>query len=692
MRTFNLACCLLALVPILAAQAPAAEKAAPKAKSPATATATAPAQELAVLGPDAGGPMLRDYLLKECGKCFDARRKAIEAITTPEQVLARQKALREAWAAAIGPFPERTPLNARITGTLDRPAYRIEKVLYESRPGHHVTANLYVPKAGKPPYPGVLVPCGHSANGKAMDSYQSISILLASHGFVALIYDPIGQGERIQTFGPDGKPAASGTGEHTLIDIGARLVGRSTAQYRIWDGIRSIDYLCSRPEVDSNRIGCTGNSGGGTLTSYLMATDERISPAAPSCYITTLERLFATLGPQDGEQNIPGQVALGIDHADYILMRAPEPTIILAATKDFFDISGTWDTMREAKRLYTLLGHGERVDICEAPGPHGYARFQREAALRWMQRWLQDTDDAATEAPPQLAKDAELQVTQTGHAVPELKGRTAWDFNLDEAKRLCPERAAFWRDNPKEKCLAEVRRMAAVRPLATKPTAKAAGTVRRDGCTIEKLIIERPDEVPVPALLFLPEPRAGKAPAVLYVSGRGKAADAAPGGAIETLVKSGRAVLAIDVRGIGETAAVAPKAYWSKEYPIAFLALHLARPLLGQRVEDTLAALDVLAARPEIDAGKIEIVGVEAGGPIALHAAALDGRLREATLVRSIESWMDVVATPLSKNQLAQVVPAALTRYDLPDLVRAIALRPVHVIDPVDPKGEPKQK
>jgi cephalosporin-C deacetylase-like acetyl esterase len=658
----------------------------------AAAAYAAEPTDLNVLGPDAGGPVLKDYLLKECGKFFDARRKAVEAITTPEQVLARQKTLREAWAAAIGPMPERTPLNARIMKRLERPAYRIENVLYESRPGHHVTANLYVPTNGKPPYPAVLVPCGHSNNGKAMEAYQSISILLASNGFVALIYDPIGQGERIQTFGDDGKPAASGTGEHTLVDIGARLVGRSAAQYRIWDGIRSIDYLCSRPEVDSNRIGCTGNSGGGTLTSYLMATDDRISAAAPSCYLTTLEKLFATIGPQDGEQNIPGQVALGIDHADYITMRAPEPTIILAATKDFFDIGGTWETLREAKRLYTILGHGERVDICEAPGPHGYGKYQREAALRWMRRWIMEVDDAPVEAPPALAKDAELQVTQTGQVVPELKGRTAWDFNLDEARRLAPEREKFWRDNPRETCLAEVRRLAGVRPLTEKPTAKSCGMLNREGYAVEKLVIERPEEVPVPALLFLPEKREGRLPAVLYLSGRGTAADAAPGGAIEALVKSGRAVLAIDVRDIGETAAVTPKAYWSKEYPIAYLALHLNRPLIGQRVEDTLAALEVLAARPEIDAGKITITGIEAGGPIALHAAALDERLREVTLVRSIESWMDVVATPLSKNQLQQVVPAALTRYDLPDLVRTVAPRPVHAEDPVNAKGDSKQK
>ncbi|MBM4017000.1 MAG: hypothetical protein FJ288_01520 [Planctomycetes bacterium] len=669
---------------------PSAKSAAKQAAKQAAPAVPAVPSDLIVIPPETGGPTLRDYLLKECAKCFDDRRKAVEALQTPEQVMARSKAMREAFLAAIGTLPERTPLNARTLATLDRPNFRIEKVIYESRPGHHVTANLYVPKSGKPPFPGVLVPCGHSANGKAMEAYQTMSMLLATYGFVSLCYDPIGQGERIQTFAPDGKPAASGTTEHTLVDIGARLVGRCCAQYRIWDGFRSIDYLISRPEVDSNRIGCTGNSGGGTMTSYLMALDERISAAAPSCYLTTLERLFATIGPQDGEQNIPGQVARGLDHPDYILAHAPDPVIILAATKDFFDIGGTWETMREAKRLYTILGHGERVDICEAPGPHGFARTQRTASLRWMRRWLLGIDDAPVEPALPVSTDAELRVTQTGHVVPELKGRTAWDLNLDEARRLVPERAAFWRGRPRAECLAEVRRLAGVRPGLARPVITSTGTLRREGYTIEKLVLQRPDEPPVPALFFLPEPRVGPLPAVLYVDSRGKAADAGRGGPIETLVRSGRAVLSIDCRGFGDTSPVTPKGYWNKEYTIAFLGFHLDRPLLGQRVEDTLTALGVLASRPEVDGGKLSIVGAEAGGVIALHAAAIDERLREVATERSIESWMDVVATPLSKEQLQHIVPGALARYDLPDLVRSIAPRPVSVRSPVDPTGKPK--
>jgi len=646
-------------------------------------------EDLSVLEAGKGGDALRAYLLDECNKCFSARRQAVAAIEKPDQIAERQAKVREAWMAAVGPFPAKTPLNPRTVATLDRPGYRIEKVIYESRPNHHVTANLYLPKDARGPCPGVLIPCGHDRNAKACGAYQSMAILLATSGFVVLCYDPIGQGERIQTFKPDGQLATWGTGEHTLVDIGARLVGLSVGHYRIWDGIRSIDYLAGRPEVDPERLGCTGNSGGGTMTAYLMATDERIYAAAPSCYLTSLERLFPGLGPQDGEQNIPGQAALGIEHAEYVLLHAPRPTLMLTATKDFFDIDGSWETFREAKRLCGILGYGERVDLFEFPDGHGFSKPRREAALRWMRRWLQGIDEPVVEPAQKVNTDADLQVTQTGYVVTELKGATVWDFNLARAKEFAPQREAFWRDRPKAECLAEVRRLAAVRPMTERPVARSLGTVEREAARVEKLVIERPGEVPVPALLFLPKGPKGKLPAVLYVDDRGKAAGAAPGGPIEDILKAGIAVLAIDVRGVGETTPVSPKKYWNPEFPIAYLAFHLARPLLGQRVEDVLAALECLAARPEIDAAKIGIVGVEGGALAALHAAALDERLREVTLWRSIASWMDVVTSQTAKNQLGQVVPGALARYDLPDLVRAIAPRPVRVLEPLDPAGNP---
>src|SRR6185312_301705 len=214
----------------------------------------------------------------------------------------------------IGGYPQRTPLHAQIVGRRKCDGYRVEKILFESQPQHYVSALLYLPDS-PPPYPGVIVPCGHTANGKI--GYFRISAFLARSGFAALCYDPIGQGERYQVLDESGKPPMKSTSEHTAVGIGSILVGRNTASYRIWDGMRAIDYLASRGDVDATKIGCTGISGGGTLTEYLMALDDRIGCAAPGCAPTTFSRRLATIGPGDAEQNIFGQIALGLDHPDY---------------------------------------------------------------------------------------------------------------------------------------------------------------------------------------------------------------------------------------------------------------------------------------------------------------------------------------------------------------------------------------
>ncbi len=400
--------------------------------------------DLQVLKPqgDAQNPpaheMLHRYLLDQARRQFDTRRKAIAAIQTPEDIARRQKAMRAFFLRSLGDLPERTPLNPRVVGTLRKDGYRVEKIVFESRPSHHVTANLYLPE-GNPPFPGILLPCGHSDNGKAYEDYQRASILLAKNGMAVLCYDPIGQGERFQRLDPKGKPVIRGTTEHTMAGIGALLVGRQLASYRVWDGLRALDYLTSRPEIDPNRLGCTGNSGGGTLTSYLMALDDRIAVAAPSCFITSLERLFATIGPQDAEQNITGQVAAGLDHADYITLHAPKPTLLTVGTRDFFDIQGSWDTFREVKLIFGRLGYGERVDLFESDQEHGFTRPRRIATARWMKRWLLKQDEAVDEPDFPISTDAELQCTRTGQVLTEFKDRSVFDLNIERA-RCAPHR------------------------------------------------------------------------------------------------------------------------------------------------------------------------------------------------------------------------------------------------------------
>lgn len=647
--------------------------------------------ELTVLEPRQGAAaprlMLSKALLGQADALFEARRKAVAALRTPEEIGLRQQALKARFLEALGPFPEKTPLNARVVGRSQGEGYRLERVIYESRPGHHVTAALYLPE-GEPPFPGVLLPCGHSVEGKAGDTYQRASILLAKNGLAVLCYDPIGQGERVQLLDPAGKPVLSAsTAEHTMTGVGAMLVGESAAGYRVWDGIRSLDYLASRPEIDPKRLGCTGNSGGGTMTAYLMALDDRIAVAAPSCYITSLERLFATIGPQDAEQNIAGQVAFGMNHSDYVTMRAPKPTLVCVGTRDYFDIQGAWDSFREAKLLYGKLRHGERVDLFESDEPHGFTRPRREAAMRWMRRWLLHRDDAPVEGELTVAPVAELQCTESGQVLRDLKGRSVFDLNRERAEALEKLRAA--RKTTPEELLTAVRtRIRLDRDPATGGPPRRLGVVTRSGYRVEKLAFDVEPGIVVPGLLFAPE-GAGSDSDLVIAAGGSRAELTRAGGPVLSVVGSGRRVLLVDLRGMGETApsaAAGPRNYFGSDTKEAFLALHLDRPLLGQRVGDLLAVVWALA--PLAPRG-IELWGIGTAGPIALHAAALDPRVSAVRLERSLVSWSAVARTGLSRDQLSNAVPGVLLDYDLPELAAAIAPRRLTLVATVDPAGKP---
>jgi cephalosporin-C deacetylase-like acetyl esterase len=624
--------------------------------------------------------LLYKFLLGEAQKHSDVRRGVVAKLRTPDEIQKRQADLKAKFLEAIGSLPEKTPLNAKVVGTLAGPGCRVEKVIYESRPNHHVTAAFYIPE-GKGPFPGVLMPCRHSANGKAAEPYQRICISLAQNGMAVLCYDPIGQGERLQLLKDNKKAGIPGsTSEHTMVGIGALLTGQSCAGYRIWDGMRSLDYLASRPEVDPKRLGCTGNSGGGTMTAYLMALDDRIAAAAPSCYLTTLERLFATLGPQDAEQNITGQVAFGMDHADYVTMRAPRPTLMCVATQDFFDIQGAWTTFREASLLYGKLGHGERVALFEFDDKHGFSRPRRQAAMRWLRRWLVGADDAPPEKDFPIFTDAQLQCTRSGQVLDDFKGVSCFHLNARAADDSAAARAKF-PDRP------EAERRRAIRTLLGLPDKIPTAHVTQqkihhleDRLSTHRVVFETEPGVLLPALRF--KHVQPKGPLVLYLPDRGLPADGTlPKELEETYAKNHQEVLAVDLRGLGETAPIPPSAkpsYFGSGIKVPFLSLHLNRPLLGQRVLDVLSLLDALGQE------EVHVVGVGEAGPVALHAAALDPRIKQVAVEGSLVSWENVVRTPVSYNQLANTVPNVLKTYDLPGLAATLAPRPLTVRGPVN--------
>ena len=201
-----------------------------------------------------------------------------------------------------------------------------------------MSANLYVPKGRRFPLPGVVGSCGHSANGKAIDTYQSFCQGLARLGYVVLIFDPIGQGERMQYVDANWKPMrGTGTAEHNYAGIQQVLVDERFCTWRAWDAVRALDYLVTRKEVDTRHLGITGNSGGGTMTTWLCGLDDRWTMAAPSCFVTELRRNMENELGADIEQIPPRALALGLDHEDFLAALAPKPVIILAKEKDYFD-------------------------------------------------------------------------------------------------------------------------------------------------------------------------------------------------------------------------------------------------------------------------------------------------------------------------------------------------------------------
>lgn len=389
-----------------------------------------------------------DRRMNEIARLDKAAEYAWDDIKNADEARSRQKALREAFVSAIGGFPQRTPLNPVVTGVIKRDGYKIEKLHFESRPGHHVTANLFLPDspAFSAPYPAVLVSCGHAGNGKACKNYQRACVQGAKDGFAMLIYDPIDQGERIQLPGS----GIACVGGHVNLGLRAHLMGWGMAQFRIWDGMRAVDYLETRKDIDSSKIGVMGQSGGGTLTAYLAALDERLKASCPSCFVCSMRTLAEDWGPQDCEQIVNGQLPAGLNHLSLALMAWPRPVRLTFAEEDAFPFRGALSTFASMKMFYNRLGNGEMADYQSAPGPHSWYESTRQGSIEWMKRWLRgDENIAPKEQIARLDKGFSFDKVDCaygddpganvlpGGSVTDLPGeRTGYDFLRDELNRI----------------------------------------------------------------------------------------------------------------------------------------------------------------------------------------------------------------------------------------------------------------
>ena len=637
--------------------------------------------------------MMHQYLCGQIAQQFKNWQGKYERRKTTDQITEYQKRLRGKFLEAIGGLPEKTPLNPQITGVVKRDGYHVEKIIFESRPKFFVTGLLFLPQSEKykPPYPGILIPCGHASIGKEAESYQNMAALLALNGMAGFVFDPVGQGERVQdlneTYG-----ATWGTKAHNMIGLGSILLGQNTARFIIWDGMRAIDYLQSRPDVAPKRIGCTGNSGGGTQTAYLMSLDDRIIAAAPSCYITSMYERIINFHIPDAEQVIFGQFAFGMGQADYLMMRAPVPILVCSATNDFFDIKGTWDSFRYSKRLYTRLGYAERIDIVENDAKHGFGKPLHEAAARWMARWLQNDYRPIKEPQIKALNKEETWCTPQGQVMKMAGARSTFDINRDFEKQLTENRKRLWKTKKHDELLQEVRKLAGIRKLEElpQPTTEKIGTIERDGYTIEKIILKPEQGIYLPALLFVPGKSDG---AVLYLNEKGKSADANTDGEIEQLVKNGNVVLCVDIRGAGETQHIgwtSTEGYFGKNGHEALRAYLLGRNYVAMRTEDILVCARWLIENKS--AGKavqINLVSKGNSGVPALHAAALRPQLfKSVKITGSLISWSNIIKTGHSYNQPVNMVHGALTTYDLNNLAEVLGDK-LTIENPLDALGRP---
>ena len=648
-------------------------------------------------------------LTAEMNQARSRRLAELASIHSKAQLQERITMVRSKLWELIGGMPEKTPLNPRVTGTMDRGSYRIENIIFESFPQVYVTANLYIPASGKPPYPGVLAPVGHSDNGKAYHYYQHLYQNLARQGYMVLSYDPFGQGERLQYIDPKtGRSLYGPTGEHSQAGRPMVLMGESFSLYCAWDGIRGLDYLVSRPEVDATRLGCTGQSGGGTMTMYLAALEPRLRAAAVSDGNTenVAGPFFDPPGAtDDAEQNIVASLPVGIDRGDLLLAFAPKPLLICYTTHDegvtYSPVyeEATQEIYRELQRVYGLLGAKDRVGLFASHLPHGLNYFNRVPIYAWFNRWLQNATSETGEAELDQIPEERLHATSTGQVSTSIGGRSVVQLNTDRARTVLEKsplhNASMNRASTRAQVKKELTGLLALPQQRTPLDSRVRSTNPRKNVIIEEFQFESEPGMRVPGWFVRPSSKSGRGSTVLYLTDDGGDDVVAEPGSMDRLLDAGHAVCAITLRGTGLTTPRFPHGgpeYYDASVHLderfAWTCLVMGRPVIGQRVWDTLRAVDYLVSRPDVDATQIRIVGVGSAGLAAMMAALLDDRVRSVLVDRTLASYMSIVESESYSTHLAYFVPGILRSFDLTQIAAAMSPRACWILNGVAANGQ----
>jgi len=378
------------------------------------------------------------YIRALAKEYFKKEAKEKENILTKEDFFARKERVREKFKEIVGVLPHRNaPLNLTICNSklLDG-GVTIVNVVYESLPKLYVTASLWLPEryqSGEK-FPAVLFTTGHASEGRAFDQYVILARTLAKRGFVVLSIDPPGQHERKQYLNADGtaKLGANPVGEHLHMGLPCSLAGIQLAAFFIRDLQRGIDVLETLPYVDSSKICLTGNSGGGTLTSYMALYDERLCAVAPDCYTTTRVAFLETGRNQDSEQVLPKVISEGINNDDFVSLFAPKPFLISAVAYDASDIAGTIYTYKRAKKTYALLGAENNLQLHIAKTTHGLYKDGREGIVNFFTQLFYPDKVNQEYVEEAQTDESDVQSTVSGNVLIEYAdAKSVYDYYND---------------------------------------------------------------------------------------------------------------------------------------------------------------------------------------------------------------------------------------------------------------------
>jgi cephalosporin-C deacetylase-like acetyl esterase len=403
--------------------------------------------------PKPGDAMIEKYLARETARISE---RVLDGAKTLEEWQQRRPRLKQEYLDMLGlwPMPEKTPLHATVTGTLERDDFVVEKLHFQSKPGLYVTGNLYRPKKVEGKLPAVLYVCGHSGKGRNGNktAFQDHGMWFATNGYVCLLIDTLQLGEipgiHHGTYGrPYNHFAAYGIKGKDEVENRWwwQARGYTPAGVECWNGVRAIDYLVSRPDVDPERIAVTGISGGGAATFWIAAADERVKCAVP------------VSGMSDLESYVTNKVING--HCDCMFLIntyqwewttiaalvAPRPLLFANSDKDsIFPMDGNRRVIARLRKLYDMYGKPELVDDHVSKGGHDYRPDLRVAVFKWINKHVKNDTGPVKDADFKPFPNEQLRVFAEDNDVPKdaINGKIDETF-VPRAQVKLPEPGKF---------------------------------------------------------------------------------------------------------------------------------------------------------------------------------------------------------------------------------------------------------